>query len=281
MKGRSRFALLILLMSISSLDVIIAQSISLMSYNIKNDYQKEGPDTWNHRRVAMNTLLHLYEPKILGVQEALLNQLSYLDSCLTAYKYIGVGRDDGIKAGEYCAIFYNIKQYCVLKDGTFWLSESPQKVSKGWDAAYPRICTYALFQNRSSAERFWVFNTHFDHKGIKAREESAKLILATIKQLNSTQYPVIVMGDMNATPDEFSIQLFNDELNDTYWLSEKACTGPVGTFNGFSQAPVERRIDYIFTDDIIVKSYRHISDRRQDNSHVSDHLPVLISVELQ
>lgn len=256
------------------------KEIKLLTYNIKNDYQKEGSDTWDLRKQRMFNLLHHYEPGIFGVQEALLNQLVYLDSCLTQYRYIGTGRD-GEQAGEYCAIFYDTTQYKVIKQSTFWLSPTPEVVSKGWDAAYPRICTFAQFQVRDTPERFWVFNTHLDHVGIIARLESAKQLLQQIQTLNVNYDPVILMGDFNAQEDESSIQYLKTHLKDGLYISQSPCYGPLGTFNGFASDPVDRRIDYFFIQNMKVRSYVHIDDRRDNNRHISDHFPVMMTIAIE
>jgi endonuclease/exonuclease/phosphatase family metal-dependent hydrolase len=252
-----------------------AQELKVMTYNIKNDYQQEGLDTWELRKEEMAQLLNEESPTIIGVQEALLNQLSDLQAYLADYSYIGVGRDDGNTAGEYCAIFYDTTQYKVIQEGTFWLSEAPDSISIGWDAAYPRICTYGLFQHLSSGKKMWVFNTHFDHIGLNAREESARLILSEINRLNRKQEPVCLMGDLNAEEQEVCIQILNEYLNDTREIAFQITESPTGTFNGFVDAPVNKRIDYVFVKQFKVKMHAHINKRKANGRHISDHLPVM------
>ena len=143
-----------------------------------------------------------------------------------------------------------------------------------------RICTYGLFEDLKTKERLYVFNTHFDHKGEKAREQSAKLILKKIKEINNDDLPMVLMGDFNLRPEEKPIQLIRSKMQDGKEVTEYPFYGPEGTFNGFDwNIELDHRIDYIFVKKFKVKSYMHIDDRMQNNKHISDHLPVLIRVE--
>ncbi|WP_367892732.1 endonuclease/exonuclease/phosphatase family protein [Flavivirga aquimarina] len=253
-----------------------------MTYNIKLDYPKEGDNSWVNRKSDLVDQINFYEPDIFGVQEALPNQMKYLDSTLVDFAYIGVGRDDGKNLGEYSAIFYNKKQFKVIDSGTFWLSETPDKVSMGWDAVCNRVCTYALFENKNTKQQLWVFNTHFDHVGNVAKKESPKLILKKIKSLNDAGLPAILMGDFNLEPETENIKSFYFYFNDSKTVSKTSPFGPKGTFNGFRfDKPVTRRIDYIFVSkgDFNVKKYAVLSDPK-NCKYPSDHLPVYIKVQL-
>lgn len=257
------------------------ETTKVMTYNIKLDYPKEGKNSWENRKDVIVGQINFYEPDVFGVQEALPNQMRYLDSVLVDFKYVGVGRDDGKNSGEYSAIFYNKKNFKTVESGTFWLSETPDKVSMGWDAVCNRICTYALFQNKGTDEYFWVFNTHFDHVGKEARTESPKLILKKIRELNTENFPLILMGDFNLEPNAEQIHFIKKYLNDAMEVSEAIPFGPEGTFNGFHfDKPVNRRIDYIFASkNIKVKKYAALSDSK-DCKYPSDHLPVFVEAHL-
>ena len=225
----------------------------------------------------MTNQIKFHEPDVMGVQEALPNQMTDMEKLLINYKYIGVGRDDGKNKGEYSAILYNSKAHEVSKNGTFWLSETPDKVGMGWDAVCNRVCTYGLFQNKKTPEQFWVFNTHFDHVGKVARLESVHLVLKMIKKLNTNNLPVILMGDFNLEPETENIAFIKENLSD----SKETATltfAPEGTWNGFNfERPVTRRIDYIFVskESISVEKYGVLSDS-WDAKYPSDHLPVYI-----
>ena len=259
---------------------VSSQDLKIMSYNIKLDYPKEGKNSWTNRKPFMVNQIKFYEPDVLGVQEAMPNQMKDLDSLLTDYSFIGVGRDDGKDEGEYSAIFYKKDELEVVESSTFWLSQTPDKVSMGWDAVCNRVCTYALFLHKTTKEKFWVFNTHFDHVGKEARSKSAVLILGKIKHLNTEDYPVFLTGDFNMEPNHESIALITQTLKDSKEVAELDF-GPEGTFNGFHfDQPVTRRIDYIFiSEDVEVNKYAVLSDN-WNMQYPSDHLPVLIEVKL-
>lgn len=240
---------------------LFAQELSVMTYNIKLDSPKEGVDSWTNRKPFFINQLKFYEPDVLGVQEAMPNQMKDMDSLLVDYSFVGVGRDDGKDAGEYSAIFYKKHQFNILKTSTFWLSQTPEKVSMGWDAVCNRVCTYALFQDKVSKKTFWVFNTHFDHEGVEARKQSARLILEKIKVLNTDNLPVILMGDFNMEETHESIRYITKSLNDSRTIAENSF-GPVGTFNNFEfHKPVTSRIDFVFlSNGVKVNKYAVLSD---------------------
>ena len=259
---------------------IYSQSHSIMSYNIRYDNTWDVENSWTIRKNKVIQILIQYGPSIIGIQEGLLKQVQYLDSCLTNYDYVGIGRDDGKEQGEFCAIYFDTTRYSVLNHSTFWLSETPDTISVGWDAALERICTYGLFKDRKTAEEFWVFNTHFDHMGARAREQSSGLILKMIKKINHRSLPIILMGDFNSIPDSPPVNKIKTDLSDALQISLEELQGPMGTFNGFNaDMPIEKRIDYIFTRNIKVLSYIHINDRLNNNRHISDHLPVMVKIQ--
>ena len=259
---------------------IYSQPHSIISYNIRYDNNWDIENSWKIRRNKISQILVQYSPSIIGIQEGLLNQVQYIDSSLIDYDYVGVGRDDGKKKGEFCAIYFDTTRYVLSKNSTFWLSETPDTISVGWDAALERICTYGLFKDRITKKEFWVFNTHFDHIGVVAREKSSELILKRIDKINRQSLPVVLMGDFNSTPNSPPVKELKTELSDALKISLEKLQGPRGTFNGFNEdLPIEKRIDYIFTNDLKVISYTHINDRLNNNRHISDHLPVMIKIQ--
>ena len=256
--------------------------IEIMSYNVRYANENDGENSWSLRKDYITNQIKFYEPDIFGVQEAVLEQLEYFKNNLKVYDYVGVGRDDGKTKGEFSAIFYDTTRFSVLRENTFWLSETPQKISVGWDAAMERICTYALFEEKDSGKKFWVFNTHFDHIGEEARKESADLILAKIAEVNSEKFPVILMGDFNLEPEATGILKISEVMNDSRHFS-KFNFGPEGTFNGFNfSEPITRRIDYIFTSkgNIEVLKYAVLTDSR-NQKYPSDHFPVFVEFHLK
>lgn len=262
-----------------SLIIINSQELSVMSYNIKLDYPKEGENSWINRKPFFINQIKFHSPDVFGVQEAMPNQMKDMDSLLPQYSFVGVGRDDGKDEGEYSAIFYNKEKLKVLKSSTFWLSETPDEVSMGWDAVCNRVCTYALFENKTTGIKFWMFNTHFDHVGVEARNNSATLIIQKIKDINNESLPVILSGDFNMEDTHESIQFIEQHLQDSKAIA-KLVFGPTGTFNNFEfDKPVTRRIDFIFVSEgITVEKYAVLSDS-WDCKYPSDHLPVLAKIQ--
>jgi len=255
--------------------ILYSQEIAVLTYNIKYDNVNDTVNNWNDRKVDMVKLLGHYSPDIIGMQEVLHHQLTYLDEQLSDYSYIGVGRDDGKEKGEYSPILFNAKKFKLIQSETFWLSETPNEISVGWDASMERICTYGLFENVATKKQFLVFNTHFDHIGTVAREKSAELIVSKIKEVNTDKLPVVLMGDLNLNPSTKPIQFLQNALTDGQHNTQKPFYGPSGTFSGFDQNRVlSNRIDYIFVENFEVLEYIHIDDRMENNKHISDHLPV-------
>lgn len=262
--------------------IMYSQNLSVMTYNIRLDVASDGENAWQHRKEFLTNQIKFYNPDVLGTQEGRPNQITYLKNNLSDYKMIGHGRDGGDN-GEYSAIFYNANTLKVEKDSTFWLSKTPEKRSKDWDAAIERICTYGLFTDLESLEKVWIVNTHLDHVGQESRINSMKLIEAHIKSINVENYPVIIMGDLNVEPENELITNLKQNFNDTQEIS-KLIFGPAGTFNGFFfNKPVSKRIDYIFVSKaphIKVHKFAILSDSK-NLKYPSDHLPVFVQLELE
>ncbi|MEZ4921437.1 MAG: endonuclease/exonuclease/phosphatase family protein [Saprospiraceae bacterium] len=251
-----------------------------MSYNIRYDNPGDQDNAWPVRKDLLIDQILFYEPDVLGIQEGLHHQVEAMQQRLTDYQYVGVGRDDGHQKGEYSAIFFKKEKYKVLESGTFWLSETPDTVSTGWDAALPRICTFVHLKNQATQDSFWVFNTHFDHIGEQARLNSSKLILEQIKKRVKGEHTSLLLGDFNSTPDSPAYALLSGTLKDASQASETGHFGPVGTFNGFEfHQPVEKQIDYVFSSpNTQVKKQATLSDS-VDCHYPSDHLPVLALIQ--
>ena len=201
----------ILIMNILS---CTSETTTVISYNIRYDNQWDKENSWDTRKESIVGIFEKYSPSFIGTQEGLAHQIHYMDSALTEYDYIGVGREDGEKKGEFCAIYYISDTYNVIESSTFWLSDNPENVSIGWDAALERICTYGLFEHKQSKNRIWVFNTHFDHMGEIARRKSSELILQKINDLNSFSGPIILMGDFNSLPNSKPVYTILKEFKD-------------------------------------------------------------------
>lgn len=258
---------------------VYSQDLTLMTYNIRLDVKSDRENSWSNRKDFWISQIQFYEPEIFGIQEGLPHQVQFIKEQLPKYDYVGEGREGGNK-GEYSAIFYNKDKFFIEKHGTFWLSETPQKKSIGWDANLPRICSYALVKNKISGNIFWVFNTHFDHIGKKARAKSARLILKKILKICSKNVPVVLMGDFNALPKSKAINILNSEMNDSKEVAILQPFGPKGTFNGFQYLKESTaRIDYIFVDKELIKVKKYAVLNNSCNfKYPSDHFPVYVQL---
>ena len=254
--------------------------LNIMTFNIRLDLASDSMNSWEYRKGKAATQVLFHEADIIGVQEALHNQMLDLQQWLTGYSYTGGGRDDGKAEGEYSAIFYNTKRLTLLGSATFWLSETPTVPgSKSWDAAITRIVTWAKFKDKQTGKIFFHFNTHFDHMGKIARKESANMILKAVDSLagNTT---AIVTGDFNSFPSDEPIQVITDKKNplrltDTKEVCITSHYGPTGTFNGFTAKETSNEpIDYIFFNHG-VKVFKHATlSESWQGRFSSDHFPV-------
>jgi endonuclease/exonuclease/phosphatase family metal-dependent hydrolase len=257
-------------------------TIKAMSFNIRLDAASDGENRWDLRKDRVSGLMQYYEPDFIGAQEVLHHQLMYLDSSLSNYSYIGVGRDDGKTQGEYSCIFYNTDKYIPIKQSTFWLAPKSDSVCMGWDAVCNRVCTYGLFKNIKTKQLVWVFNTHFDHVGKTARIESAKLILQKIKSLNTKNEPVILLGDFNLRSTEEPIQRIVSEMHNARDISQQVY-GNIDTWNAFKfLSKPNGGIDYVFVNKhpkIKVDKFATITDS-YDMKYPSDHFPVMATLTI-
>ena len=251
----------------------------MMTYNIRYDNPNDGDNWWDLRKDEVVELIKNYNPDFIGLQEALPNQTAFIAEKLDAYHYIGHGRDGVGTNSEGAPIFYNKARYDLIESETIWLSETPDTISRGWDAALNRIVTYGVFQDKTNNQSVHIFNAHFDHMGELARFKSAELLVNYMRTNNLSNKQVVLMGDFNALPTESPIQLLTKELEDSYNTKGVPVEGPTGTFNAFdTNATATKRIDYIFTKNVVVKSYRCIDDRRANDLHVSDHFALIIEM---
>lgn len=263
-----------------------SSSVRVMTFNLRLDTSSDSSNAWPHRKEMVAQTMRFHKADFVGIQEGLPHQLDQLDEMLPYFDRIGVGRNTPDDPGEYSSIYYKKDQFELLEHDTFWLSETPDEVaSVGWDAALPRIVTWGEFKDTRSGETFFVFNTHFDHIGDKARAESAALILDKIDEIASGE-PVVVTGDFNTTendpPYKVLTGVIGDHehvLEDGFYESKYGHHGPTSTWNGFEEILPDRRIDFIFTNDgFNVIQHATIADQK-DGRFPSDHLPVAADIE--
>jgi len=264
-----------------------SNSLRMMTYNIRFDNPADGVHAWPNRKELVASVIRFHKADIIGVQEALEYQIQDLMELLPGYDWVGVGRnEDG--GGEFSAILYRSSVVAVKAAQTFWLSESPDEPgSKSWDSSLPRIATWAHFVTSSDGRELFVLNTHFDHRGEQARLESARLLKEQVSKL-ANGLPVIVMGDLNATSEQPPLVLLSDtplsdgrSLRDGFVHSIVPHHGPASTWTGFTKIEADRRIDYIFASEDLPIHYHAILTDKLEDRYPSDHLPVLVEVELK
>lgn len=271
-----RKAFLLPLLILSS---ILYSQVNVISYNIRYNNPNDGEHAWPGRKADVINLLKFHKADIFCLQEALVGQVNEIDRAFQEYDYVGVGRDDGKKAGEYAPVFYDANRFKKIHSGHFWLSETPGIPALGWDADCIRICSWVRLQEKSSDKQFVVFNTHFDHIGMEARKNAADLILHKIQSLAANE-PVILCGDLNLPPESVPVRKISAMLNDSFTVSELPPHASVSTWSGFTYDNEQGdRIDYIFVSkDIKVLRYAGLTDAR-NKRYFSDHLPVFAEID--
>lgn len=261
---------------------IKAQSFTVGSFNIRYDNKSDTGNLWANRAPVVANLIRFHDFDVLGVQEALKNQLDDISAALPQLACYGKGRDDGKDAGEHSAIYYRKDKFKLLKSGDFWLSETPDKPGKGWDATCcNRICSWVYLQDLGSKKSFFVFNVHFDHQGVIARSESGKLMLNRIKEI-AGEKPVILTGDFNgARSSEWYLTIANsDVLNDAY----KGVKFPYennSSMNAFKTPRGTAVIDHIFMSKHFSALKWGILTDTYFGKYPSDHFPILTVVRLK
>ena len=248
--------------------------LKVMSYNIRLSSAKDGTNSWMYRCPATLEMLEDQQPDVFGVQEALGDQIRFLEEFTKDYDCVGVGRDDGRKKGEYMSIFWNKKTVKMLKWGTFWLSETPEKPSKGWDAACFRTATWALMRDKRTGKKFYFVNTHLDHVGVEARRNGLDLIVDRIAEINKEGLPMILAGDFNMKPSAPELKELDARMKSARKVALK--TDSHNTYNGWGKAKADDVIDYIYISCFSsCPEYRTETKKYSDRTYVSDHYPII------
>ncbi|PWS31739.1 endonuclease [Pedobacter paludis] len=249
--------------------------INVITYNIRLNVASDGINAWPNRKDNVKALVKFHDADILCVQEALPEQFDALLEN-SNFDVVGVGRDDGKRKGEFSAVYFDKSRFTKKDGGTFWLSQTPGVPSKGWDAALNRICSWVKLYDKLNKKEFIVFNTHYDHIGVQARIESAKLIKQKIQEIAPT-LPVVFTGDLNVTPETEAVATIKSFLIDTKDVTEEPPYGPTGTFNAFDfNSDLKNRIDYVFVNKKFnVQKFAVLTDSK-DKRYFSDHLPVFV-----
>lgn len=252
--------------------------IKVISYNIRMSAapDADGDNRWENRKQASVNMINDQQPTLLGLQEACPDQVAFLDSNLPEYKRIGVGREDGKAEGEMMAIYYRHGELEVLKSGTFWLSETPDKVSMGWDAACKRTCTWALFRSKADGRNIAYMNTHLDHMGATARRESIKLIVAKIAELFDADTPLFLTADFNSPDDDPIFDPLKKVMTEARSAAPQTDNRP--TFNDWGRSN-DAVIDHIFLRGTTPLTFKVLCDENYGAPYISDHYPVVLSAE--
>ncbi|HTV01301.1 MAG TPA: endonuclease/exonuclease/phosphatase family protein [Luteitalea sp.] len=257
-------------------------TLRVMTFNIRYGTARDGDNHWDLRKDFLVDVVREQKPDVIGVQEALHAQLDYIVKALPAYAMVGVGRDDGVRAGEYSAILYRTAALSVNRSDTFWFSDTPERVaSKSWGNTITRICTWAQFTT-PSGRPLYMFNVHLDHQSQPSRERSAALLKARI-EARDPKAPAIVTGDFNAGEKNAAVaaMLEGNQLRDTFRVKHPDAA-PVGTFTGFKFGQTGgEKIDYVFaTPEWDVSEAAIVRTARADK-YPSDHFPVTAVLTLK
>ena len=256
--------------------------LRVMTFNIRTATEADGPNQWENRRDAVAAMLSDRKPDVLGMQEARKGQIDDLvDRLGENYAWVGQGREGG-ERGEFCPIFYQFRKVKLIDHGTFWVSTRPEEPSLGWDAAYPRIATWAKLRDRHTGRDFVMLNTHLDNKGEQARIQGAKLIIARLSQL-SNGLPVVVTADLNRRPDSDVYRAMTDTLRDATRAPKAGHTGPSETFTGWLDRPhraEQETIDYIFLSPTIGVRWTQTLPSEWGGRQMSDHRALMADLDL-
>lgn len=265
-----------------------AEELKVVSFNIRLGVADDGANSWENRKAATAEMIRQLRPDIMGLQEAFGFQADYIREECPEYEGVGVGRDDGAEAGEKMMIFYRKDAVEMLDWGTFWLSETPEVPSFGWDAACRRTATWALLKKKEGGRKFYYVNTHLDHRGRAAEKNGLNLIVSRIGSINPEGFPMVLTGDFNVLPEDSVL----DELDKMMYSARATAevTDSTASFNAFGQplknaAIGDQFIDLSTTDGLILDyiyysgfsrclSFRTVTESFAGVPYISDHYPV-------
>ncbi|MFQ9315909.1 endonuclease/exonuclease/phosphatase family protein [Dysgonomonas mossii] len=261
--------------------------LNVMTFNIRLDVPSDSLNSWQYRKDNAAEMVRMNDVDILGMQEVLLNQMNDLKELLPQYTAIGVGREDGADKGEFSPIFYKKDRFSAIESGTFWVSETPEVAgSKGWDASYIRVATWAILKEKATGKEIFAINTHLDNDGLIARKEGGNLLLKKAEELGKG-LPIVLTGDFNDTPQSEAIKNITDASKTNHLLDSKTIalktSGTDWTFHNFGRLAESERplIDYIFVSkQIKVQDYAVLPDTL-NGTFVSDHKPVLSKITIE
>ena len=226
---------------------------------------------WVSRVPLLNDLIRAEAPDVFGLQEAHADWMDAVCAAFPDYDYVGIGRNDGKRDGEFSAVFYQKDRFTLLDSGHFWLSETPDVPGKGWDAACIRICSWALLEDKTNGKRFAAMNTHLDHRGVEARRKGLEMIVARIGEM-SPGAPLVLTGDFNVFPDDECLAGVNLMLHDA--RTDAPVTTDKPSFNGFGLME-SKIIDYIYYRGFTsADEFKVVDATFAGKPYISDHYPI-------
>lgn len=272
---------ILVLLALSTCVFAQTPSLTVMSYNIRCGLcePQDNPHNWKKRKYFVAHLIKTHNPDVIGLQEAELFQVEDLVEMLDDYSWMGVGRDDGKNKGETTAILFRTARLSLQEKQTLWLSPTPLKPSRGWDAAYSRTLSFAKLFDKESRQFLYVFNTHLDNEGEIARQQGAKLLMAEIAKVDATT-PVVVTGDFNFTVPAKAYDLITEVLADAEKASVTPAQGGGKTFNGFGKnKELDNKIDFVFVRKSINVQNHQVDTTTYNNLYPSDHYPIIVKMD--
>lgn len=263
-----------------------AEPFRVMSFNVRNSNAQDGEDAWPKRTELFFGTIAAYAPDLIGFQEVLAVQHDALTTRLSDYGFVGVARDDGKRKGEWSCVAYRKARFTVVADGNFWLSETPEVIgSKSWDAALTRICSWVRLRETATGKEFVFANTHFDHKGVIARQEASKVISHRVSVI-AAGVPALLTGDLNINEDNPAYTVFVKPTTPgaIRWTDAFREVHPKRgpeevSFHAFKGGSTGSRIDFIFHTDHFVATEAAIDRTARNGRYPSDHYPVTAVVK--
>lgn len=258
--------------------IAIFTAISVISFNIRVGGAPDGANSWENRKPATIAMIEDQKPDFLTIQEGMEDQMRYIEqSCIAEYQAIGIAPDSQGTKGEHMTMFFRKDRFECLDWGTFWLSETPDKASKGWDGAYPRTATWAKMKHLESGEEFFIINTHLDHIGFEARRKGIELILSRMNEINEDFLSVILTGDFNCTVDSEELQALVNSMSNARENAEK--TDGIKSYNNWGKGG-QSTIDFIWYSGFSkCASFETITQRYAGKPFISDHYPIKAVLE--
>ena len=246
------------------------ETLKVMSFNIRNAGANDGDNAWPLRQDAVSAMLAAEQPAVFGIQEAYPEQEAFILENCPEYKGFGVGRNDGKDDGERMSVFYRTDMLELVDGGTWWLSETPDVPSKGWDAKYPRTATWARLKKLDSGREFFFVNTHLDHKGVEARKNGLAMVVDKVSEM-CPGAALILVGDFNVQPGDECLKSLEGKMKDA--STEAKVSDDKGSFNGFGKS--NKRIDYIYYRGFAgAESFRVVDESFAGKPFISDHYPI-------